>query len=410
MFPIRILLLLSGLVSPTPAAALTFSAALDLAERQAPMLAAQAARIEAARSAAIPADALPDPKVVIGIDNFPVSGPDAGHLTQDFMTMQKIGVMQDFPHPAKRQARKDLAHAAIDRENTQQRLARLIVRREAAKAWVNLFFLEKRITLLKALERENQLFAEVVKAMLVSGKAMPADTVMPREEAAELEDRQDELQRDVAESRAELRQWVGSGADETQTGEAPSTLIDANRLRNHLQVHPELAMFEPMLRMAQAELREAIAAKRSDWGVEFSYGRRGEAFGDMVSLQFTADLPAFPQRRQDPQIAARRSELTRIDAERDSMARKHQTELDSQLAEHAMFKRRLERLRTVWLPLAREKVDLQLAGYRAGSVELPAVLSARREWINQQLKAIEIEGKHTSVAAQLQIFYGEEQP
>jgi len=62
----------------------------------------------------------------------------------------------------------------------------------------------------------------------------------------------------------------------------------------------------PMMEMAQAEVHGAEATKRPDWGVELSYGHRGAAFSDMVSLQFTLGLPVFSGTRQDPQIEAKR--------------------------------------------------------------------------------------------------------
>lgn len=411
MFPLRRWLALSlGLASLAQAEPLTFSAALTLAEQHSPRLAAQAARIDAAQAAALPADALPDPALRLGVENFPVSGPDRGSLTQDFMTMRKIGVMQTFPNTAKRQARKEAALAAMDTESAKQRLDRLIVRREAAKAWINRFYLEQRLALFDDLTRENRLLADAVKAQLASGKAMAADAILPRQEAAELEDRRDELARELAEASAMLRRWVGPTANEALADPPPFPPIDTARLRQHLRMHPEIAIFEPMTRMARADVREAEAAKQPDWGVEFSYGQRGEEFGDMVSLQFSADLPVFSEHRQDPKIAAKRSEIARIDAERNDMARMHWAKLDSHLAQYEMLTRQTARMQSQWLPLAGEKVDLQLAGYRAGNVPLSSVLEARRERINQRLKAIELEGKRRAVAVQLQIFYGEEQP
>jgi outer membrane protein, heavy metal efflux system len=55
-----------------PALPLTFSAALELAERNAPQLTAEAAKIGVARSAAIPPGELPDPRLFFGIEGFPV--------------------------------------------------------------------------------------------------------------------------------------------------------------------------------------------------------------------------------------------------------------------------------------------------------------------------------------------------
>jgi len=101
-------------VAADPALPLTFSAALELAERNAPQLTAEAAKIDATRSAAIPAGELPDPRLFFGIEGFPVSGPNAGTFDQDDFTMETIGVMQEVPNAGKRKARRQVAVAAID--------------------------------------------------------------------------------------------------------------------------------------------------------------------------------------------------------------------------------------------------------------------------------------------------------
>ena len=92
---------------------MTFDAALERATREAPSLAASAAEVEGKRSAAIAAGQLPDPALTIGVDNFPVSGPPAFSFNRDSMTMERIGVEQAFPNPAKRRAQQGRAQADI---------------------------------------------------------------------------------------------------------------------------------------------------------------------------------------------------------------------------------------------------------------------------------------------------------
>ena len=76
------------------AAPLTFNAALERAAADAPALRGSAAGVEAAQSAAIAADRLPDPTLDLGIKDFPVTGPDAGNFNRDNFTMTTIGVSQ----------------------------------------------------------------------------------------------------------------------------------------------------------------------------------------------------------------------------------------------------------------------------------------------------------------------------
>src|SRR3546814_4467380 len=65
---------------------LTFEDALSRAEA-APSVQARSLDVEARRSAAIAAGRLPDPKLGVGLDNFPVSGPPAFTYAGDSMTM-----------------------------------------------------------------------------------------------------------------------------------------------------------------------------------------------------------------------------------------------------------------------------------------------------------------------------------
>ena len=401
---------LCSLASTARAAPLSFTAALDRAEQLSPAVAAKTAQREAARATATSADALPDPKLFVGIDNLPVTGPDSGSLSRDFMTMQKIGVMQDVPNSDKRRARRDAATAAITLAEVERQAERLKVRSATAQAWIKRHSQEQREALFDELARENRLLVTAVRAQLAASSVQASDVVMAKQEAVQLADRRDELTRDLAKTKAALRRYVGTEADEPLAGDVPILDVDEGRLRQHLGHHPDLAAFEPMTQVAQAQLHEAEAAKQSDWGMQLGYQKRGPLFSDMVSVQLTFDLPIFTRTRQEPAIAARQQELLRIEAEREGMLRDHTAELDSALADYELLTRQLDRLNNDSLPLAQQKMDLQLAAYRTGKGNISPLLTARREWIELRMKRIDIEGQRAAVAAQLIYTYGAAQP
>src|SRR3546814_15638173 len=95
-------------VAPLAASAqpLTFGAAIERALANTPTLEAKMLGVQAARSTARAADALPDPRLALGVDNFPVSGPPAGSFAADSMTLARVGITQDSPKPAKSHARE----------------------------------------------------------------------------------------------------------------------------------------------------------------------------------------------------------------------------------------------------------------------------------------------------------------
>ncbi len=391
------------------AGSLSFSQALQLAEQNAPTLSMQQAEIESARYAAIPAGELPDPKLFAGIDNFPISGPPGFEPGQEPMTMLKIGVMQDIPNTAKRRARVAAAAAAVDRAQVLKAVERLRVRRETALAWIARYTVERKLALFDELYHENRLLAESVNAQQVAGTGTITDTILPREDAAILAERHDELVRDQSAATAKLRRWIGASAEQPLAGEPPVWPISREVLEQRLHQHPELVVFGPMGWMIDAEVREAEAMKKPDWAMEFAYQRRDDNFGDMVSLQFTLDLPLFPGRRQDPQIAARRSERLKVDAEREATLREHTEILEADLAEYEQLVYALQRQQKTLLPLAQEKVDLALAAYRgAGKIDLISVIIVRRELIDARLRAVDLEGQRSQAAARLHFAYGED--
>ncbi|PMQ09434.1 Cobalt-zinc-cadmium resistance protein CzcC [Pseudomonas sp. AD21] len=404
--------LVAGLVAsvlawPGFASALTLDEALRLAENTAPSLIAQDAKIHAASSAAIPAGELPDPKLLLGVQNYPVSGPNRGSLDADFMTMQMVGIRQEMPNEAKRKARVEVASAAVDRAAAERRIERLNVRQSTALAWISSYAVERKNALFQDFYKENRLLAETVNAQIAGGRAQPADAVTPRQEAAQLAEQQDDLIRQRAQAQAALKRWIGPVADATPQGRLPEWPVDTSGIAHNLQHHPELAAFAPMTREAQARVNEAQAQKKSDWSWELDYQHRDRQFGDMVSVQLSWDLPLFPETRQNPVIAARQAQLDQLEAERDALSREHTQQLESELADYEQLDRAMHRSEDSLLPLAREKVELSMASYRAGKGDLNAVVAARRELIQARLKQVDVQAQRALSNARLYFAYGE---
>ena len=257
------------------------------------------------------------------------------------------------------------------------------------------------------LERENRVLQDTVNARIAAGRALPAEATMARQEAVQLADRRDELLRERVQAQAALKRWVGDAAAAPLSGDPAIPPVDPAHLRENLARHVELAAFEPMARMAAAEAREAEAGKKGDWAWEVAYGIRGSEFSDMVTVQFSFELPLFAAKRRDPQILAKRKEVTRIEAESEDMLRQHAEEIEAQLAQQEELTRKLDRLRDSALPLADERVRLLMASYRAGRADLGAVLAARRDRTETRLRAIEIEAQLAALRAGLAYLFTE---
>jgi outer membrane protein, heavy metal efflux system len=388
-----------------PSLALTLEQALTLAGREAPNLMARAAELEAARQAAVPAGELPDPKLLLGVQNLPIEGQDRWRLDAEPMTMGMLGLMQEVPNRAKRSARVELARAGIDSAAAQEQVERLQVQRQAAQAWIVARALEQRLQLFQDFYTENRLLERAVQARLAGGGGQSVDSLAPRQEALALAEREDELQQQRSQARAVLRRWVGPVADEALLGPLPDWPVDEARYRHALPRHPELQAFAPQTREAEARVKLAEADKRPDWSWELAYQQRDRAFGDMLSLQLSIDLPVFAGSRQNPRIAAQRAELLALEAEREAQQRDHAMQLTIELAEHHRLQRAVERSRESLLPLAEQRVNLSLADYQAGRGELSELIAARRERVEAQLRHLDFLEQRALVAARLHFAY-----
>lgn len=390
-----------AIIPTVQASPIGFEQALQLAEQRSAALAARQATADGAQQARTAAGQLPDPKLAVGVENFPVSGPDRFSWNRESMTMRRVGVMQDVPNAAKRAAQREAAGAKAERERSMLETERLAVRREAALAWLSLHFAEKKLAAFGALELQNRLLQDTLAARVTSGAASPSEALMARQDALDLADRRDELLAGVEQARALLKRWTGDQPDLSADGEAPDLQPDLSRLLGDLDRHVDLRAFTPMLAMAQADVDEARAMRQGDWGWEVAYANRARAFGDMVSFQLTFELPVSKATRQEPVIASRQKEVERLQAERDDALRRVRADVDAQVVELQRLERALQRQQGQTLPLAQERAQVTLASYQTGRADLGAVLAARKNAIEAQLRALDLQSQVFAQRARL---------
>ena len=407
MSPLRYLplLLASAVAVSAHAEPMTYDQALSRAGASAPNLEASGLRVEAARSSSRSAGALPDPRLTVGLDNAPISGPLAGRFGADEMTMARVGIEQDVPSGAKRRARLAEASANIAAAEAQAVVEARDVRLATAMAWLDLDYAKRRLAALDALSETLAPILEAAPSGLISGDSRPGETVAPQQWRAMLADRRSELIALAARARAELVRWTGDPEADVE-GDPPALSIDGAILRAGLDRHPVLLAYTAFGRQADSAVRMAQAYKHPDWGWGLSYQHRDPMFGAMVSAEVTISLPLFSQTRQDPIIAARASDATRVRVEREVARRKLLAELEAGLADHTLHQDRRARARDVLVPLAQRRADFETASYGAGTAGLSAVLDAFTALVDAKLDALDREAEVARDAVRLNITYG----
>jgi cobalt-zinc-cadmium efflux system outer membrane protein len=387
------------------AAPLTYDAALRLADQTAPSLQAKAADVKAARSSAIAAGRLPDPKLAFGVEGFPISGPNAGHPERDDFSDVRLGVMQDVPSGAKRRAERERAGADIGAADVAKSAEAREVRLNTALAWIDLYYAERRLAALDTIDKALAPLRDAAPSQVASGALRPGQTLEPEQLTAVLGDRRADLVAVAAKARAELVRWTGDPQAEVD-GKPPDYDVDAVALRASLNGLPSLRAYDAMERQADADVDVAKADKHPDWSWELAYQHRDPRFGDMVMAQATVSLPLFASTRQDPIIAARTETAGRVRTDREAARRELAAQLDASLADHAMHHDRLHRAQETLLPLAKRRADLETASYGAGTASLSDVLQAFLALAEAQVDAIDREADVVRDGARIVLTYG----
>lgn len=397
----------AAFASAAHAAPLAYDEALTLAERSAPSLKAQSLNIDGVRAAAVAAGRLPDPKLTLGLDNFPVSGPPAWRFGPESMTMTTVGVVQDVPNGARRQAARQAATADLDAAEAARRVELRSVHLSTALAWINLYYAERRLTALDEVERALAPLREAAPAQLESGATRPAQALEVEALTAALEDRRADLVAQIGRARAELSRWTGDPQADV-AGAPPVFNLDPAALRSGLDRVPSLRAFDGLEQQADAAVAGAKADRRSDWSWALTYQHRDAMWGDMVSVEATVSLPLFAGSRQNPIVTARTLAVDRVRSEKEAARRALVASFEADLADYTLHRDRLTRAQTTLVVLAQRRADLETASYGAGTASLSQVLQALLGLVEARIDALDRGADVARDAVRISITYGSE--
>lgn len=390
----RLLLLLLGAL-PLCARAdepLSLEAAVELALETAPQVGARTANVEAMQALTVSAGRLPDPELVVGVDNLPVNGADAYSTTRDFMTMRKVGVMQEFPAATKRKLQRQLAGAEAGVAEAELLESRLAIAREVARAWIRRSTAESSLNDLRALQPEVELQAAAARAAISAGRSSTAEALAAEAAVAQLQSRLLRMQSAARQASFELARWIDTDASRPLAPMPPLNELPTSpaALLETVHEHGSLLTFQSQIEAARLGVDLAKAQRRPDWSAELAFAKRGPDFSDMVSLEFRVGLPLFTKNRQDPQISAKHAELRRIEADREAELRMHTAEIHQMLTEWEQLGAQVEQYERELLPLARERSRAALASYRAGRGDLRLALDAYSQEIEFVIEHAEL--------------------
>ena len=399
--------------APAPAEAAHSSVALDSLVRQAlrasPSIHAAAARLKAADARVAPAGARPDPMLMAGIQNLPISEPGFS----DFMTMKMIGVEQAFPFPGKlslqtRAARDEVtaARAALD-------AARLDVAVQVKEAYYDLAFADRALDIVRRNQAVLTDLISVSGARYTTGMGTQADVLRARTETANLgnaasalaEQRRAALARlnavldrpsdtpvdapvipariaraAVADSAAQVHfASSGLGARAADSPLLPLDSLQALAAANSPIIHEHVASIAAQ----RARFELARKAHLPDIAVSLSYAQR-QGFTDMVSAIVSIPIPLQKGRKQDAEVAEAAAQLAALESEHRAMVNTLNAEVATQVSDLEHARTALALAKRAILPQAQATLASSTASYQVGRLDFSAVMDAQASVFNTE--------------------------
>lgn len=398
-------ILRGGIVSAAlmllPVAALAETA--PLAMQQAVTLALQhdsvlqqlAAEKQSVLAQATAAGQLLDPKLSAGIVNLPTNSFAVG---RDSMTMQVIGLSQEFPAGHTRALAEKRGGQLADAVQAQIAERRRVVARQVRETWLQLYYARHALALVQSSETALGQIADIAKVRYENGSGTQQEWLRARLELASLKERALDLQNAAQTARAVLARWLGGNTaarplpDALPDLRAPSSYDD---ILNALPAHPLAEADNAQIAAAQTGVDIAEQAYKPAWGIDLSYGRRpggdaGGPFTNMLSAMVTVSLPIFTGQRQDQSVAAARARANASMDARDNQLRELKRMLDEDWARW----RQLQELQTLYdqsvLPDSSADVTAGLDAYRNGSGDFFELVRSQIDQLDAQMRRLKI--------------------
>lgn len=382
-----------GAISAVKAAEFSLQQTLSAAEQYSAELSANRNQSNALNAMADSARELPDPKLKFGLENVPVQGNNGHRFSREGMTMQRIGIMQDYVSREKRDRKAETILAQSASSKAKAEVIRAALQRTTAQAWLDLALSTKALASARQLVAETERQTGVQKAMVASGSSPASGVVEIRMALLGMKDKVTLAERDVTLAQTRLLKLTGEQVDAV-SGSLPRYQrlpADPALLEQSVTEHPEVIEAAREADVAKARSAQSAVAAKPDVGVEVFYARRAEGYDDMAGVMFTVDLPMFTAHRQDKDYSADVSRSLEANDQLALAKREHVAQIRSLVAEYQAAQTLWQRQQQEIMPLQRQRLALLNAQYRAGQSSLVDLLAARRTLLDTELTAINAE-------------------
>jgi cobalt-zinc-cadmium efflux system outer membrane protein len=380
-----------------------------------PELQAMQSSAEAKEKKVLPAGALPDPMLILGLSNVPV---DDFSLSKADMTSKDIGFTQALPFPGKLPLKEEVARLeavqAGDRAASVRNLVRFRVQRD-------FFSLLENREVTRLTEKNKALLGElleVANSRYAVGKAPQQDLFKAQVEISRMEKMLIALRKQELALRADLNTLrdrpvdtpvpLPSSCASPALSYTEEQLVEAAKTSN-----PDLKREEDGIARNEAALRLARKQILPDFQIGAAYKVRENADNGMTRPDFFSavvgvSIPLWHGRKQDQEVMAAERELSAGRSGQANVLNAVRNRIRDITADLSAMKESLSLYDTGLLPQASESVSASRSAYEVGQVEFASVLMGQLSLYQQEIEREKTAQAFRIRASELELVVGQE--
>jgi len=398
---------LAGLATAEP---LTLELAEQIAIERDTVLSMQRAQSQAFMDKSIAADTLPDPKLKLGLLNYPT---DTFKRDQEPMTQTRIAIEQMIPRGDSLEIKSKLLRTSSEKTNAAALNREKILIMQVRKEYLELLYW---LRAEKIVKQNKELFKQLVKitqSQYAAGLQNQQDVIRSDLELDMLEDRLDAISTKQQQVQARLVKLIGVRAIDGQIDTLLPELASVNLHALDLKSHPKIIIEDAKVNNSQFGVDLAKESYKPAWMFEVGYGFRdgtnpdGTDRADFASAMVSFDIPLFTKDKQDRQVAANRQiHQASMDA-REETLRQLQSEFEQTRANWDRLQDRLQRYQKTIVPQSKENAKAALYAYQGRRGDFTSLMRARITELETNLKHTRLQINYRQAQAKLLYLAGE---
>lgn len=401
-----------SILSPLSAFGLTLAQAETMALENDPLVASQQATARAQLDESIASNALPDPKLRLGLFNVPI---DSFSTSKEPTTQWRFGLQQAFPRGDTLDLKQQQSALMSQSSSAMADDSKLKIVRDLRETYFNLYYEIEAGKIIKDTSSLFRKLVEITEAQYAAGRVNQQDVIRADLELSRLEDRETSIQSKQDVLRAQLALWVGDSAWKEIEPQLPALpelpeKYDVNLL---LTEHPSVKTASAKVAASQKMTDMARQDYKPGYNAFIEYRKRdgtnanGSDRTDMMAAMVTMDIPLFTENRQDKKVSANEEKSLAAKYQRDDKLRQLKRSLDKDMAIYKRLGERENIYKQELLKSAKNNSAASLNAYQSGITEFTTLMRAGITELEVRLADLRIRVDRKRAQARLLYITGE---